>query len=446
MKDYVVVENNHKRNKILSIILLIASILIFFMGIWLIVTLVEYDLNDVKTATGVVADVQIDEKNDSNYVITMENGDQYTITGVITTHLPFDTVESIEGQTATLYYFDLTVIGIESNETILDKQDGFTFFCNNYITGIIFSFILVAILAGISFLYYYLSRKRKFKKVDIFQHYNSYSTELSPVYKKFLGSFFVALLIWFLLLIPLIVFGTIDDTSIAFYVFLGIWIAASVLVCIIPMILLPVIRKKSIPYFVNLFNYDNRFVPESDTKKYAYDCYNSLTFKFNESFLDYDEKYDYEILNELYKAQFGEDLDIENELQTNEIIIENNSTNNENIQMPEHLKFDYENLNLYTRAIFRPTMEHLTICIVSDISEENSQGLEHNLMFILDKDLYFWIEKYNVHVAGLEYCLNNREKLMNEYCKGKVKYITFNDDGIKEITSPKIFYKDKKED
>ena len=138
-------------------------------------------------------------------------------------------------------------------------------------------------------------------------------------------------------------------------------------------------------------------------------------------------------------------MDIENELQTNERIIENDSPDNENIQMPEHLKFDYENLNLYTRAIFRPVMEHLTICIVSDISEENSQGLEHNLMFRLDKDLYFWIEKYNVHVAGLEYCLKNREKLMNEYCKGKVKYITFNDDGIKEITSPKIFYKDKKE-
>ena len=62
------------------------------------------------------------------------------------------------------------------------------------------------------------------------------------------------------------------------------------------------------------------------------------------------------------------------------------------------------------------------------------------------KTLCDWIEKYKVHVAGLEYCLKNREKLMNEYCKGNVKYITFNDDGIKEITSPKIFYKDKKED
>ncbi|MBP3431479.1 MAG: hypothetical protein J6K39_01315 [Clostridia bacterium] len=429
MKDTILIANPKRRGLKLGAIWLCILAVIFGVAFGSVTaSVLPYGRESVSPVDGVVTKV---EKQDAAYILTVD-GKEYATAGLVYVELDEEAMASLEGRNAKIFLYPFAtadlVIAVESDTYTFDVEKAYAMVASNNLTSLLFVGFFVLLLVSLAILCFVKFRKtpKEVEKDIIEQLAGPQTFAATPIGKKL--SFWVILTfsVLMLLAIVVIIFGSIDDTSGTFNVLLYSWSGLAAAFCVVWISLLPTIKKKHLAYWSKFYDFsDNIFKLEEKTATYFVDYASSLYFKFEKEALIFKEEFFEEAVVESIKIQHGKEAAKEareNFHHNNvSVLVEALEKDEFGDHFSKELRFDYEKLNFYVKF----ASAGARFIVVSDMNEEDAQGLKQNMVFVLDADLYYWIQKYKIYVDGLDYVMEHKDEILKKYWKGKQKIVAF---------------------
>lgn len=427
MRNLTIVENNkRKKYRQLFITLLVATI--GFLAIFIMLCVMSAGLNysNVKQVDGILQTVEEQEESLSFTI----NNDQYTMNSIVLGQVDSQQILGLQGQEVVIYLLDDEVIGIESEVYSLSGEEGFGLIKDNYNISMIIIGVLTGVLliGTIVFLIKYLTAK-KMVAINVFKLLGNRMVAISQERKHYLKFAMIPLIIALVLLIPMVIYS--EPVGTLFYVFLGLFLAFILCGIILTAVFMPIIKKKEIEQTNSYFDFkDNKH----EYNSYVLDEGNQLVLKLQEDGLLYKSEFEADFIIETFKndeAFSGQDvLKLRGELLKE---INSNSKTEGESYLEENQLINYDELNLSTKVVFRPANEPMKIYISSNLKLTQLPTLNNDIFIELNEDLYYFIQKYNIKVDGLDTCLHMRKEYMEKYCNGKTKFVEVDATGEHEL-------------
>ncbi len=431
MKNTQMVDIPKKRQIFYIIMLAIILTCFIFLTILISIDMSKFNINNTVAVSGKVTSVKVvGEEESKKYQITLENGKTYQIYNVIAEKLNFDELKTIENGDVTLHILKGDkVFGIESATFSLDTEKAIQIQRDNLKIGVIVlsvgDFILSLFLIA---LIVYTIKSPKQKQMDFLENfYQEYRT--TPARKSYLLKVLISIIVIFIVFLPIIIIeGNKNDTSATFYAVIFTFIGLFTLWSILSLSFLPIIRKKDIELYNQMYDFEN-FKVEDDIENSFLDMANDQLVKFEETGISLDkenmrslEQKMFDIMAELESNKDGKlDKDAYKEALKQQF---NESVTSQNPEFAGVIPYD--ELKLHLKVIFRYTGS-ITAFIVSDLPQENKYNLKNDIIVEFSPDSYYFIKKFNVKVDGVDNFMKNRLELMEKYCKCKPNIQTITD-------------------
>lgn len=421
-----------KKRQIFYIIALSLIVFIFTISMILIsVEMSRLNINNTVEVSGKVSSViAIGEEESRKYQITLENGKTYQIYSVIAEKMDFDELKTIENGNATLHTLKEDIVfGIDSATFSFDTEKGLQIQRDNLKIGLIVVGVGITIfLTMLVCLIIHTVKLAKQKQIDFLENfYQEYRT--TPARKSYLLKVLISIIVIFVVFLPIILIeGNKNDTSTIFYVVFFSFLGLCVIWGVLTISFLPVIRKKDIELYNQMYDFEN-FKVEGDIENSFLDMANDQLVKFEETGISLDkenmrslEQKMFDLMAELESNKDGNlDKDAYKEALKQQF---NESVTSQN---PEYAGvIPYDELKLHLKVIFRHTGS-ITAFIVSDLPQENKYNLKNDIIVEFSPDSYYFIKKFNVKVDGVDNFMKNRLELMQKYCKRKPNIQTITD-------------------
>lgn len=411
--------------KITSIILTVIAIV--FSIVVIIISLVI-----TKNLSGEVHVVEVSVKeithNDDTHKLVADDGQEYMISSLndkiewdsyvgktVTLVIPF---EQFSGDPWILGLVDGEETVIDYNETIAERKS------ENTIVVSVFSAVIGLLLIGavVCYLFYRKTPKTRAQSIDdcVWQVFAS-NLPKSPKRNKF-G---VIILVWAVIILAFCIlmaffgdkiesdfYGGLIAGGFCSFFALGLFLELFLAFYVLPKDEIRFykenypfnaddvshcITKKTLRKFLNEKNKAERIAHPDNFPDYG----NGLATTFQE--------------NGLYL--YYEEYDNEMETQTSGVFEEYDDANATN-KIFEYT-IPYEKLHLVAIPKYRKYANMFGIIIKSRLDENESypEDIQFDIHFLLDSNLLTTLKKFNVEVEGLDYLLNNVDKLMQENCK-----------------------------
>ncbi len=468
MRNVHVVNNqSKKRLKYAGVLMLVVFILMLMVVIVAGVDRSQTKIENIEAVQGQVEEVVKDENN--NYRIKLD-GEYYYIQSVVGKHIEDEEIALLQGQQATLYVLSTSVsgeslVGIESAVYNLDQKESIDLILQDSLANLIATSVLAGafLVCAVAF-FAMIPRAREYIRGDVFKLINQLPRNPSKIYAPYLKGFGWAGLTESILSIVLLVYLIGDIYNTAFYVILGIFLAVMLAMIISYLLIMPKLKAKESKEFVKYFSYDFSQKNEEERSSLVMDYGNMLCFNMEEEGLHYKQEYGVEViyesvksmgkLNDLQLQEFKENL--RNAMQKADEEEEQTTKKKKNKKdyfeyakgssLLEDTVIKYNEVRFTTQVCYRPTTNLMSIFIVSHFLELEYPTLKNDLFLEVTDDALYFIKKYNVRVEGLDYCIENCEKLIKEHCKGGVKYFEYSDSGEKELFTERVkLFKSKEE-
>lgn len=434
MNNTTILPNTAKRmhrNLATTLAILAVVFAVFFIVVY---------LNDSKVSIanttfvdGIVTDITVDTSDgEGEYLITLQDQSTYSICPVISSHISQAEINSIMNCDVRLYlcklFSDISIVGIESASYNLSADDGISYIKANNQIGLIVLGMSTLVMISLAILFFVLFKRAKHQiEKDILEILTYIAPPATPQRQKYIKKSVISILAIFVIgVVSLVYIGSIYQETTPFFISLGVFCILFITALILMLALLPKIRQQDIETYHKTFDF--KYNPNADNlNDYQEDISEGLIYKFTDTKLifDVDEMVNY-FEDDIKEANHYNDIKSTNEFDKDSFIdiikddirkeITENGFNN--------MCFDYNELNFYTKVVFRPTGA-TSVYICSALTESTKQYLTKDIIFELNNNLYNYIKKYNIPVKGLDYFLKNNLELMQKHCKGKSKHISF---------------------